>query len=147
MVNDILAPFLSLFFKAPSSNMYSHIYLYYELRSNKNYSEVLPVADIVRILESAEVLYKKSPVIFENIDSFPPISLSIVMTKNGNYAVNETTELVIANLLSVVCYRGNNEKIYINLLIALAKQLRWELVEESLDGDIPVYQPQVSDDF
>jgi hypothetical protein len=67
--------------------MWSNLYAYYNIKSDRNYSRFRLTNDIIQILEATGVLHKTSSLKFANKGSFPWIEIGIVQTVNGSFAV------------------------------------------------------------
>jgi len=98
---------------------------------------MVSVSHIGKTLEATGMLQKESSVSFSNADFFPWISIGIVHQKNNGY--NQKDDIELANLIVIVGSRDNDEKQYLDLLLNIAKQLQWELVDE--DSDEIIYKP------
>ncbi len=126
-----------------NSFMWSHFYLYYAIRTDANYAKVFPLESIVKILEDTGVLKKKHLLSYENTATFPWMNLTIALSRDGGFAVDNDTWLTHANLISVLCSRGDDEKKYLEVLMQIATLLQWQLIDENEDEDIVLYTPQV----
>jgi hypothetical protein len=124
--------------------MWSPLYAYYNIRSDKSYSKSLFTRDIIQILEDTKVFQRKYSMTFTNTSSFPWIEVCIAQTVDGNFSVREDSNYEVANLIPVVASKESDQKIYVDILTKIATKLNWELILEEDDDqneDIIIHKP------
>ena len=118
--------------------MWSNLYWYFNIRSDKSPGNSLPSSDIVNVLKKQQELKQTGPQSFTNDKDFPWIDISCVYSKNGNYSHNLSDLTETSDLIVVVTSKGNDsddDKV-IHLLTEIANKLDWELIlEEDNDGN------------
>ena len=104
--------------------MWSPLYAYYNIRSDKSYSKSHFTRDIIQILEDTGVLQRKYLMTFINTSSFPWIEVCIAQTVDGNFSMREDSNYEVANLIPVVTSKGSKQKIYVDILTKIATKLK-----------------------
>lgn len=125
--------------------MWSNLYAYYNIRSDKSYLEFHSTKEIIRVLKNTDVLRETDPMIFGNTSSFPWVTIGIAQTANSNFSIDDDANYEAANLLSVVTSKEHDQSLYKGLLVKIAEELGWEVVlEEDDDGneDVVIYNPK-----
>ncbi|WP_325133352.1 hypothetical protein [Hymenobacter sp.] len=118
--------------------MWSHIYGYYEIRGAADYSVSSDTEKMRAILAGFPELKQTGLISYENAINYPWISLSLVKSNKGSYAVFAETWNRDFNMISVVCSKSENGKVpasQIDLLIKIAGILNWELIDEETDDN------------
>ena len=117
--------------------MWSHLYWYFNIRSDKSLSESLFSADIVAVLQKQKALKQTGPQSFVNKEDSSWMEISCVESKNGNYTRNDTDSTEKSNLIVVVASRRHNSAYdrYTDILIKVSNDLNWELILEEYDHD------------
>ena len=115
--------------------MWSDLYWYFNIRSNKSLSRSLPTSDIVAVLKKQRELKQIGPQSFTNCEGFPGITIDCADSKDGGYAHNNKDSTPKSNLIAVVASMKNNRDYdrYILPLTEIANQLAWELILEEDD--------------
>jgi hypothetical protein len=125
--------------------MYSHVYGYFEIRSNEKYSDRKLTKEVIQVLEETGVLIRHENLSFKNKDGFPWIEITCVDSLNGNYSSNGEL-LDECNLLAIITSKNeaDSEQKYLDVLKTISAKLEWELIlEEDEEGneDILIYKP------
>ncbi|NML42011.1 hypothetical protein HHL17_32800 [Chitinophaga sp. G-6-1-13] len=118
--------------------MWSPLYWYYEIRSDRSYSQRILTGDVLNVLNNTGELQRIDKQEFGNIERFPWISVVAVNSNNGNYATYAGYKSRWINLIAVVGSKSDprNETLYVSLLARIAEKLNWELIlEEDEDGN------------
>lgn len=113
--------------------MWSHIYWYFEIRSNASYTAKLPIAVLIKTLEDTGVLQENSPHRFVNKEGFPWINVDCYYSTDGSFGRPDSYMDDFCTIISVVGSKNDpkNEQRYKHLLTDIAIRLNWELILES----------------
>jgi hypothetical protein len=118
--------------------MWSTYEHYFQIRKNKNYSEAIDTKRVKSILESIDGIVSNGKLFYKNKKGFPAISITIVKSQNGNFAVQDkNTYFEEINLIDIQSTKEEAKQDWIlNLMKTIAKQLNWEVIlEEDDDGN------------
>lgn len=127
--------------------MWSPFYMYYYIQDKANSDRCLSLQTMVDALCEFEELKQVGQASFENVDSFPWLSLQLVHQVNGNYVV--TDEILPSdygiNYISIICSKGDIQKTdrYEILFSNIAERMGAKLyLEEDDDGgeDVEIYK-------
>jgi hypothetical protein len=128
--------------------MWSHIYGYYEIRGAADYSVSSDTEEMRAILAGFPELKQAGLISYENAINYPWISLSLVKSNKGNYAVSADTWNREFNMIPIVCSKSDNGRVpvtQVSLLIKIAEILNWELIDEEEDESdtkVILYSPK-----
>ncbi len=117
--------------------MYSHLYGYYKIKYDEHFGQKLERSFVVECLLETKLFKQKTPQSFENAEGFPWVSIAIVETYNGNYAVHDL-EIPFVTLVIIVCSKGDedDQARYVSAFKDVANKLGWRLyLEEDEDGN------------
>ncbi len=115
--------------------MYSNLYYYYQVRSDRAYSKVLPSDVVFEAVRRLPHLRVEGSLSFRETSGAPWFSLLLVRAdEHGNYAADSTANFV--NCVVAVGSKSEPASAYEPRLIALAKELSWQAVlEEDEEGN------------
>ena len=116
--------------------MWSNLYWYFNIRSDRSLSGYLPSSVIVTLLKKQNEIKQTGPQSFTNNADFPWIEISCVDSKNGSYTHNYGDSTEKSNLIVVAASRRNSNDYerYTRLLTGVANKLDWELTLEEDDN-------------
>ena len=117
--------------------MWSHQYIYYNIQSDKFFSQSKKIEDVISILLRTNYFKQKNHQSFCNSDNFPWVDMILVETKDGKFASSDQKKSFV-NLIAIVCLKAEeiDQSIYINEFLEIADKLNWKLfLEEDDDGN------------
>ncbi|MDR2920151.1 MAG: hypothetical protein LBV72_12400 [Tannerella sp.] len=114
--------------------MWSDKYIYYNIQNDLDFSQKVEVEKVVQLLLDTNCLVQEHHQSFENSDNFLWLDITIAMTENGNFKV-DNKPLSHVNLISIVCSKGDNidQSVYTNVFLNIAEKLNWKLFLEEDD--------------
>jgi uncharacterized UBP type Zn finger protein len=114
--------------------MWSDRYNYYNIQSDKYFTQKVATEIAVRIVLQTNSFIQKNHQSFINTEIFPWVDVIIVQTEDGNFAATDKP-FSKANLIAIVCSKGNeiDQSIYKNIFLDIAEKLNWKLFLEADD--------------
>lgn len=116
--------------------MWSPYYKYYQIRKDNRYSELIKTEIVKSIILDDKTIVPKGNLMFRNRKGLPWISITLIRTENGSYAVDKNTDFKEVNLIEVITSRRpeTNEDWYLKMMRTVSKKLNWEIILE-IDDD------------
>lgn len=122
--------------------MWSSFYQYYQIRKDKRRSQLVDTKKVRAIITSFSSFTAKGNLIFHSDTDKPWMTITLVQTKDGNYAVNELADYKEINLIEVITSRKStdNEAWYLSILKTIATELEWQIIlEEDDEGNEEIH--------
>jgi len=110
--------------------MWSPYHYLYKIRKDKLYSGSIKTSELKKILNSFDEIISTGELYFRNKEQFPVISMLIVNSKNGNFAIkDDKTTFEKINLIEIETSKKEDQKgWYLKFMIKIAARLNWELI-------------------
>lgn len=115
--------------------MWSDKYNYYNIQSDKFFSQKTNVEKIVSIVLQTNCFIQKTHQSFTNAETFPWTDITIVETSSGSFAATDRP-FRDANLIAIVCSKAKeiDQSVYKNVFLSIAEKLNWKLFLEADDN-------------
>lgn len=128
--------------------MWSYLFSYFQIRSSATYDVLADTRQIMTILSAMPELKQTGKMSYESVVAGLGINLSLVKClPTGNWHLFEDTWHEQFNQVAIHCTEKEDDRVpprAIELLLAIAEIMRWELVEEeNQDGEegVILYAP------
>jgi hypothetical protein len=115
--------------------MWSTYCHYFQIRKDENYSEAVDTKIVKSIFKSIDGVVANGKLYYKNKKGFPSISIAIVKSKNGNFAIQDKyTYFEEINLIDIQSTKKEVDQEWImNLMKTIANKLNWEVILETDD--------------
>jgi len=117
--------------------MWSPYYKYYQIRKDENRSEKLDTKYVKSIIENIGHFQNSGILIYESKKEIPWMTITLIQSNDGNYAIHKTTNFEKINLIEVITSRRpeTNEKWYLGIIRKIARELNWVIILEEDDDE------------
>lgn len=114
--------------------MWSDRYNYYNIKSDREHAIKIEADSIMNVLLQTGNFVQINHQTLSNADHFPWVDITLVETKDGNFA-SSTKKTDFTNLIAIVCAKGKNidQQLYIKTFLKVAEKLNWRLYLEADD--------------
>jgi hypothetical protein len=115
--------------------MWSDKYNYYNIQSDKYFSQKTDTERVVNILLETDCFIQKNHQSFTNAETFPWVDVIIVETADGNFSATDKPFPQV-NLIAIVCSKATeiDQLVYKNVFLSIADKLNWKLFLEADDN-------------
>lgn len=114
--------------------MWSDRYNYYNIKSDREHTKKTEADSVMSLLLQTGNFVRKNHQTLSNADHFQWVDITLVETKDGNFA-SSTNKTDFINLIAIVCAKGKNidQQLYIKTFLKVAEKLNWRLYLEADD--------------
>ncbi len=113
--------------------MWSPDYKYYQIRKDHKRSEWVSTERVAAMINGLCDFEKEGILIYKTKKNLPWISVTLIDSKDGNYAIGADTNFEKINLIEVITSRKpeTNEGWYLAFMRYVAAELNWRVILES----------------
>ena len=110
--------------------MWSPYHYLYKIRKDQSYAGSIKTTELKAILAAFDEITPTGELFFRNKEQYPNISMLIVNSNNGNFAIQDhNTTYEEINLIEIQTSKKEDQKEwYLNFMLKIAKALNWELI-------------------